>query len=134
MWISENNAGQYPCLGAEMPAGTTDNGMVSPEMVTYPPIYYILQPHILMACDQMEMYGCMMPTKQMMMGMCDQIYDQVCKMHPEMAQYDVPYPVSPMADPPMGFGFDEFGRRRGPFRDLLAFLLFSELLRRRRRY
>lgn len=133
MWISEYDPNQYVSYGKEMPANTGNNGMAYPEMAMYPSIYYIMQPHILVACDQMEMCGCMMPHPYMMMHMCNQVCDRVMKMHPEMAQYDTPYPAGMMPDPPFGTEqFDRFGRRT-PFRDLAFFLLLAETFRRRRR-
>ena len=134
MWISDNGINGYSSNGNNMPANPGDMGMAYPEMVMYPAVYYILQPHVLIACDQMDMCGCMMPPHHMMMHMCDQICDRVLKMHPEMAQYDTPYTAGSMADPPFGMEqFDRF-RRRTPLRDLAFFLLLAELFRRRRRY
>jgi hypothetical protein len=117
---------QHPCFKPEMVAGT----------MLYPNIYYKLQPHIMMACDEMDMYGITMPSKKMIMCMCSRICDNVCKMYPEMVKYDMEYSAGEMSDPDPEPGFDEFGHRmrRGPFRDFLAFLLLSEFFRRRRRY
>ena len=135
MWISDNNPNQYSSYGNELPANTGDNGMAYPEMAMYPSMYYIMQPHIMMVCDHMDMCSNMMPPAHMMMYMCDEVCDRVLKMHPEMAQYDTPYPAGMMPDPPYGIE-QQYGRfrRRTPFRDLAFFLLLAELFRRRRRY
>ncbi|MFZ5974709.1 MAG: hypothetical protein ACOYU3_04785 [Bacillota bacterium] len=107
----------------------------------YPDIYYKLQPHIMRACDEMEMYE-MMPGVEMIEHKCDQIHDNVCRMHPDLAEYAREYEIqanNPMDPPedymshnPDGFGFRMF-RRRGLFGDLIRILLLSELFRRRRR-
>jgi hypothetical protein len=119
---------EHPCFKPEMLENTVAGTMM------YPEIYYKIQPHIIMACDEMDMYGCMMPTRKMIMCMCERICDNIFKMHPEMVAYDVEYPAGTMMDPPQEF--DEFGRRRrrGPFRDFIFFLLLSEFFRRRRRF
>lgn len=115
--------------------------MMSNQMV-YPEIYYKLQPYIMMVCDQVDTYGSMMPTQEMIENITDSIYDDVCRMYPDMAEYahakdskNDPDPVVETArfgPAPGMFGW-RF-RRRGMFRDLIDILLLSELFRRRRRY
>jgi hypothetical protein len=121
------------------------SGVMTYKMM-YPDIYYKLQPHILMACDEMDMYGQMMPTQEMVEQMTDRIHDNVCKMHPELAEYANEYEKTIQTIVPE-FRPDDFRRdgrdehdgfrprfrRRGPFRDLISILLLSELFGRRRR-
>ena len=117
--------------------------------MVYPEIFYKLQPYILLVCDQMDTFSSLMPTQEMIEQMTDGIYDDVCRMYPEIAEYARDYdnkakddPPDP-ADPPFGFGggFRMFDRdrmfrfrRRGLARDLIDILLLQELSRRRRRF
>ena len=112
--------------------------------VVYPDIYYIIQPHIMRACDEMEMYDSM-PSEEMFEHKCDQIHDNVCTMHPELAEYAREYEIQahdPLSTPgeygsyyPDGFEWRRRPRfrRRGVFGDLVRILLLSELFGRRRR-
>jgi hypothetical protein len=106
----------------------------------YPEMYYRLHPYIMMVCDEMDMYGAI-PTQEMVMQITDSIYDDVCRMYPDMAKYVGAYAVkATIGDPPeFGDRIDrdrgDFGgrfRRRGPFRDIIDILLLSELFNRRR--
>lgn len=137
----------YPPQGAPMMA----NPMV------YPEVFYKLQPYIMLVCDQMDTFGPMMPTQEMVEQMTDGIYDDVCRMYPEMAEYARENEMKAKDDPPdppesigvisrgfdrdfgrgfgRGFGrFDRGFRRRGLFRDLIDIMFLSELSRRRRRF
>ena len=113
----------------------------------YPEIFYKLQPFIMMACDQMDTYGPMMPSQEMIEQMSDNIYEDVNRMYPDMAEYVRDYENKSKSDSPdtevinhvpgIYGGPGMFGRRfrrRGVFRDLIGILLLSELFRRRRRY
>jgi hypothetical protein len=107
----------------------------------YPEIYYKLKPYIVMACDVMDSCGAMIPTQQQVEQMSDGIYDDVCKMYPDMADYMSKSDNAkddPPDDPPFfrgGFrpGLGAF-RRRGLGRDFIEALLLSELFGRRRYY
>lgn len=132
------------------PMNTANPPQVMPMMVNqmvYPEIFYKLQPYILLACDQMDTFSPLMPTQEMVDQMTDSIYDDVCRMHPDIAEYARDYDRKTKddpPDPPMGFdrGFGMFGRgpfgfgfrRRGLLRDLISILLLSEFHRRRRRF
>lgn len=125
---------------------------IAPEMAgamaypnVYPEIYYKLQPHIMRACDEMENYG-LMPSEEMIEYKCEQIHENVCSAHPELAEYAREYEIKAedTADPTAEFVFnpiiEPFGRRnwrrprpRGLFGDLVRILLLSELFGRRRR-
>ena len=106
----------------------------------YPEIYYKLIPYIIMACDVMDTYGTKVPTQQQVEQMADGIYDDVCKMYPDMADYmrkSEAMKDDPPGDPPFfpgGFrgGRGGYIRRRGLGRDLIETLLLAELLGRRR--
>lgn len=119
--------------------------VVQPEMtrIVYPEIFYKLQPYIIMICDEMDAYNCQMPTQEMVEQMTDNIYDDICQMHPDLVKYveqnektfntdsEAAEVVVPFI--PGGYSRRHF-RRRGPLRDIIDILLFSELFRRRRRY
>ena len=120
---------------------------VSPMMMTFPEIYYKLQPYIMMVCDHLVATNTTMPSQDMLDNICDGIYDDVCKRDPNLAAYlraqenanaDPPaVPVARFGDPPPFGPFGPFGfgfRRRGLPRDLIEILLLNELFNRRRRY
>lgn len=98
----------------------------------------------MMACDQMDTYSSEIPTQVMIERMSDTIYDDVCRMYPDMVEYAGCAGKKDDTDPPQGFMardrdrdrdmFEHHFRRRGPFRDFIDFLLLSELFRRRRRF
>jgi hypothetical protein len=103
----------------------------------YPEIYFKIKPHIEMACDVVGTYGSIMPTQGQLEQMSDGIFEDVCKLYPDMADYM--RKDDPAGDPPpfgdgfrggfrpgFGFGF----RRRGLGRDLIDTLLLAELLNR----
>lgn len=104
----------------------------------YPEIHYKLHPFISVTADAIDASG-MEPTQDEFDNICDNIYDEFCKIHPEMDNYmkagrrdDDPMEAVPAFD---GFGRGpRFGgfRRRGIGRDLIGALLLSELLGRRR--
>lgn len=104
--------------------------------VVYPEVYYKLQPYIMLVCDQMDTYGDMMPTRDMAEQITDQIYDDCCRMYPELENYIGQDGNMKTGGNPVevfnGFGNPRF-RRRGLGRDLIDILLLTELFRRRRR-
>lgn len=113
---------------------------VKPKMayqMIYPEVFYRLQPYIMMVCDQME-YGSVMPTMETVQHMTDNIYDDVCRMYPDLAEYVRNNENKAKDDPPpFDRDPDMFGRRfrrRGVFKDLIDILILSELFGRRRRF
>lgn len=125
--------------------------------MVYPEVYYKLQPFVMMVCDSTDLFQREVPTQEAVEQMTDSIYDDVCRMYPDIADYAGKYdkkmkddpPGSDPADPPdpppfgpRGFGREFFEpeffrprfRRRGMLRDLIDILLLSELTRRRRFY
>lgn len=101
----------------------------------YPEVYYKLKPYISMACDLMDSYGIVVPTQQQVDDMVDGIYDDFCKMYPDMSGYMKRDENDSAGDPPPFrdgfrpmFGF----RRRGPGRDFIEALLLAELFGRGR--
>ena len=114
----------------------------------YPEVYYKLQPYIMMVCDQMDTYGTTMPSQEMIERMSDNIYEDMCAMYPDIADYvrstertadmEAVETITPLRS--FGSRGRDFGRpggrfrRRGVFRDLIGILLLSEFFRRRRRY
>jgi hypothetical protein len=111
----------------------------------YPEIHYKMEPFISTTCDMIESSG-VMPTQEEMENITDNIYDEFCKMYPEMENYmkpnqrdnDPPEAVTTqfmMDDFRRGdFGQGDFGRfrRRGIGRDFILALLLSRLFGRRR--
>ncbi|NLM61807.1 MAG: hypothetical protein GX193_06985 [Clostridiales bacterium] len=104
---------------------------------TYPDIYYRLMPYIMMVCDQAEANGVDMPSQEMIESISDNIYEDMMRNYPDMAEYIRRYEQNPdraASLPVQGpFFFGRRPRRRGPFRDLIDILLLSEFARRRRR-
>lgn len=104
----------------------------------YPDVYYKVQPFAMMACDELDSCNCGMPTCDEVMGICDQIYEDVCRVHPDLADRDLYHEMSfeAAAAYNMQDGFVEAQQRRrgGFFRDLINIILLNELFRRRRRY
>jgi hypothetical protein len=105
----------------------------------YPEIHYKLHPFVCVTCDAIEATG-RMPTQEEFDGITDNIYDEFCKMHPDMENYmksgdkdDPPEAVTAFDGFGRGFGRGfGFMRRRGIGRDLVGALLLAELLGRRR--
>jgi hypothetical protein len=142
------NAGMSPSVNmpvrnqspaASMQERPMANAMMNP--VVYPEIFYKLQPYIMLVCDQMDTFSPMMPTQDMIEQMTDSIYDDVCRMYPDIAEYARANENKVQNDPPsvgVGFGvpfvFGNRFRRRGLLRDLIDILLISEFARRRRRF
>ncbi len=149
----------------QMPSGNTagqelepgyDNRMYAPAAMpdiagsgsaAFPEIYYKLQPHILMVCDQMDAEN--MPlTKQLMDNAGNNIHANIMRTNPEVADYamekdnqnDMPearaaitYGYGPGYGPGYGYGGGYGGyRNRGFVRDLIDILLLNEYYRRRR--
>lgn len=54
----------------------------------------------MMACDQMDAFTCEMPTQEMIEKMSDTIYDDICRMYPDMAEYVRCTEPKINADPP----------------------------------
>lgn len=99
----------------------------------YPEICYKLMPYISMACDMMDSYGIDIPTQQQVDDMVDGIYDDFCRIYPDMADYMSKGENAPTGDPPpFRDGFSpRFGfRRRGLGRDFIEVLFLSELFGR----
>lgn len=138
-------------IANQMNAATMPNMKANlSNQVVYPEIYYKLQPHIMMTCDQMDAYGDGMPTQEMVEQTTDNIYDDVVRLYPDVAEYANKNEnnTMPEARPAViaDYGYD-FGygsgygpgysggrfRRRGVLRDVIDILLLQEFLRRRRR-
>ncbi len=109
----------------------------------YPEVYYKLQPHILMAVDQMDAANLPM-TRHMMDNTADNIRSNVVRTNPEVAEYAgetknsdwMPEARAAVTYGP-GYGpgsglYDGGYRSRGFLRDLIDILLLTEYYRRRR--
>mgnify|MGYP000916869947 CR=1 FL=1 len=133
-----------------------NNNMLSPEYMkeepmaeammlpcaVYPEVFYRLQPYIMMVCDQAEANGIEMPSQEMIESISDNIYEDMMKNHPDMAEYMRSYEQQGRSGTDQRqaslavqgpFFFRRGFRRRGLFRDLIDILLLSEFRRRRRR-
>ncbi len=104
----------------------------------YPDVYYKVQPYVMMVCDEMDDYDDYeMPSQEMIWQMSDRIYDDVCKMYPEYAEYDryseMSYEAATAYNLASNIEQQQYYRRRGVFGDLISILLLTELFGRRRR-
>lgn len=104
----------------------------------YPEVYYKIQPYVMMACDEMDIYDDYeMPSHEMIMQMSDRVYDDVCKMYPEYADYDhyreMSYEAAEAYNLAGNIEQQQYYRRGGIFGDLVTIVLLNELFGRRRR-
>ncbi len=108
------------------------------EMV-YPEIYYKVQPFIMGVCDQMEAFGGVMPSIEVIERIADNIYTDVITMYPDLAEYagggaaptgQFKDDSSDHAQPVTVPFFRRRFRRRGLFRDFIRILLLNEIFRR----
>jgi hypothetical protein len=139
-WYAMPGMEQYPYFQPEMPQMI--NGARA-YATMYPEIYYKIQPFIIRACDEMDMYD-FMPSEEMIDFQTDQIFDNVNRMYPELAQYAQDYerqmensPRLPQEFVPGDPDNLEMMRRRRPrsrglLSDVIRILLISELFNRRR--
>jgi len=113
---------------------------ISVYKVVYPEVYYKLQPYIMLACDQVDIYGSQMPTQAIIDQITNGIYEDVCLMHPDLVEYDPGYTENQRKNQtvPVNYGsdnrrYDRRYRRRGFLRDLIDILFLQEFFSRRRR-
>lgn len=119
-----------------------------PEMETrmlpcmvYPEVFYRLQPYIMMVCDNAEANGITMPTQEMIETITDNIYEDIVRSNPDIAEYVRSQEQQERSGTydrqtslaVQGPWFRPRVRRRGLFRDLIDILLLTEFSRRRRR-
>jgi len=104
----------------------------------------------MMVCDQMDIGGNFMPTQDMVDQVTDDIYEDVLRVYPDLANYQARNSDPPANDPPPFMGsfrremyrgrdfdrdfYPRRFRRSGSLQDLISILLLSELFRRRRMY
>lgn len=104
----------------------------------YPDVYYKVQPFVMMACDEMDACNCVMPTYDMVCRMTDQICEDVCRVHPDLAERDhyreMSYEAVSAYNVPGSFVEAQQFHRGGFFRDLITIILLNEFFRRRRFY
>lgn len=139
---------EAPKMSGAAPQAAVPQAMEAPILrdartfhIVYPEIYYKVQPYVIMMCDEMDVYGPVMPSQETLDQMADCIYDDCCRANPDLAEYaremeknDQAVPAVNSFGNPDGFGFRRRPRRRGFFRDFISVLLLSELFRRRRRF
>jgi hypothetical protein len=139
-WNAMPGMEQYPFYQREMPQML--NGARA-YFSMYPEIYYRILPFVIRACDEMDMYDAM-PSEDMIEFQTGQIFDNVSRMYPDLAQNvrDYEGQLETPAILPQQFGPGnpdglEMERRRRPrsrgiLGDLIRILLISELFNRRR--
>ena len=103
----------------------------------YPDVYYKIQPHVMMVCDEMDDYDDYeMPSHEMIRQMSDRIYNDVCRIHPEYAEPDhyrgMSYDALAAYNLIDNVESQQFSRG-GIFGDLITIVLLNELFGRRRR-
>jgi hypothetical protein len=105
------------------------------EPAEYPDIYYMLQAHVLSACDRYEaMYGGVL-KKRHLKDLTEALYNDITRIHPDLMGKDYD-PNDGSVQPVAAIPAQQFGRgfrSRNFLRDLIEILLLSEFLRRRRR-
>ena len=104
----------------------------------YPDVYYKVQPFVMMACDEMDASNCDMPNHDTVRQMSDQIYDDVCRVHPDLAERDqyqgMSYEAATAFNMPGSIVEAQQWRRGGGFfNDLIDIILLNEFFGRRRR-
>lgn len=104
----------------------------------YPDVYFKVQPFVMMACDEMDACNCGMPASDMVRQISDQIFDDVCRIHPDLADRDhyqeMSYEAAAAYGVPGSLVEAQQWRRGGFFNDLIDIILLNEIFRRRRRY
>lgn len=104
----------------------------------YPDVYYKVQPFVMMACDEMDAFNCGMPTHDMVWQISERICEDVCRVHPDLAEREhsqgMSYEAASAYGVPGSFAEAQQWRRGGFFRDLVTIILLNEFFRRRRRY
>lgn len=104
----------------------------------YPDVYYKIQPFVMMACDELDASNYGMPTRDMVRQISDQIYDDVCRVHPDLAERDnyqgMSYEAASAYSVPGSMVEAQQFSRGGFFNDLLDIVLLNEIFRRRRRF
>lgn len=104
----------------------------------YPDIYYKVQPFVMMACDEMDACNCGMPTSDMVRQISDQIYGDVCRVHPDLADRDqyqeMPYEAAAAYGVPGSLVEAQHWGRGSFFNDLIDIILLNEIFRRRRHW
>ena len=101
----------------------------------YPEVHYKLKPFISVTCDAIQATG-VNPSAEELDELADNIYDDFCKVHPDMENYmkagneadDSPEAVQTITfGGRYGYGYGRGFRRRGLGRDLIGGLLLGEL-------
>ena len=109
----------------------------------YPDVYYKIQPFAMMACDEMDEYDNGMPDHGMVRQISDRIYEDVCRIHPDLAELDhyqgMSYEATAAYNMTETVVEAQQYYRGGVLRDLVTIIFLNELFgrgrrRRRRRY
>jgi len=105
------------------------------EPAEYPDIYYMLQAHVLAACDRFEaMHGGPL-TKRHLKDLSDALFDNIARIHPQLvgSDYNENDAVAAVSAIPVQQQYQSGFRARNLLRDILEILLISEYYRRIRR-
>ena len=108
---------------------------------TYPELYYRLQPYISMVLDELDLnFGDDMPNREMLEQITERIFTDILEMYPDLEQYlgdqstfsndNSKDAADAITRSPR---YRRRFRRRGPLRDIIDILFFSDFYRRRRR-
>ena len=104
----------------------------------YPDVYYKVQPFVMMVCDEMDAGNFEMPAQETIRETSDQIYEDVCRVHPDLAERDhyrgMSYEAASAYELADNFVEAQQFFGGGFFNDLIDIMLLNELFRRRRRY
>lgn len=103
----------------------------------YPDVYFKVQPFAMMAVDELDAANSGIPTQDMIRQISDQIYEDVRRVHPDLAEredyQEMSYEAATAYSVPGSFiEAQQRGRRGGFFRDLIDIVLLNEFFRRRR--
>lgn len=104
----------------------------------YPDVYYKVQPFVMMICDEMDANNYDIPAQDMIRQLSDQIYEDACRVYPDLAERDqyrgMSYEAASAYEMTEHYvGAQQFFRG-GFLNDLIDIVLLNELFRRRRRW
>ena len=103
----------------------------------YPEVYYRVMPFVMMACDEFDAGDYEMLSPEMVRQTTDRIYEDVCRIHPELAEWDqyseMSYEAAAAYNISGSYVETQQFRGGGFFRDLITIILLDEFFGRRRR-
>lgn len=105
----------------------------------YPEVYYKVMPFVMMACDEFDVSNHEMLSPAMVRETTDRIYEDVCKIHPDLVRPDqyrgMSFEAAAAYSISNTYAEAQQFNRGGFFNDLITIILLNEFFgRRRRRY